>query len=227
MGTASLNQKATDWASTPSVINVAGTWYVAFTERSQAGNPQLYLMSYNGAANTWSLVGSGPLNISPASGLAYHPSLATDGASVFLAWEEQVAINQHALGYVMRCSGASCTQIAGPVAADVLNGSIADIGLAVSSGQVTLGWTETTWGNLPQVYSTTVGASSTPGVGAASACDLNGDGVVNMVDVQIAINQALGLLPCTSADLQHIGSCSIVDVQRVINASLGGACVLN
>jgi hypothetical protein len=60
---------------------------------------------------------------------------------------------------------------------------------------------------------------------APSACDLNGDGATNVVDVQLAINQVLGVAPCTTADLTGSGTCTIVDIQRVINASLGGACV--
>jgi hypothetical protein len=47
---------------------------------------------------------------------------------------------------------------------------------------------------------------------------------VNVLDVQIAINQAMGTLPCTSADLQQIGQCTVIGVQRVVNASLGGTC---
>jgi hypothetical protein len=60
----------------------------------------------------------------------------------------------------------------------------------------------------------------------SSACDLNGDGIVNAVDVQIAINQALGIVPCGSADLQNNGTCNVVDVQRVIVAALGEACLV-
>ena len=56
-------------------------------------------------------------------------------------------------------------------------------------------------------------------------CDLNADKAVNVVDVQLAINQALALVPCTTADLQHNGQCNVIDVQRVVNAALGGACV--
>jgi len=48
--------------------------------------------------------------------------------------------------------------------------------------------------------------------------------VVNTADVQIAINQALGVAPCGNADLMHTGQCNVVDVQRVIGASLGNAC---
>jgi hypothetical protein len=58
----------------------------------------------------------------------------------------------------------------------------------------------------------------------ALTCDLNGDGVVNSLDVQIAIAQVLGASPCTNAALAQPGVCNIVDVQRVINASLGEAC---
>jgi hypothetical protein len=59
----------------------------------------------------------------------------------------------------------------------------------------------------------------------AASCDINGDGVVNVVDVQLTINQAIGIVPCTTADLQHNGQCNVVDVQRVVNAALGGPCV--
>jgi len=59
---------------------------------------------------------------------------------------------------------------------------------------------------------------------SGSPCDLNGDGVVNVADVQLGINQVLGTLPCTTADLQHNGQCNVIDVQRLITASLTGVC---
>ena len=58
-----------------------------------------------------------------------------------------------------------------------------------------------------------------PGV----SCDVNGDGSVNIIDVQLMINQALGMSAC-SDDIDQDGKCDIVDVQRVINAALSGAC---
>lgn len=54
-------------------------------------------------------------------------------------------------------------------------------------------------------------------------CDVNHDGVVNIVDVQNAVNQALGLSACT-VDLDGDGKCAVADLQRVIVAALGGAC---
>jgi hypothetical protein len=59
---------------------------------------------------------------------------------------------------------------------------------------------------------------------ALNACDLNGDGSVNIVDVQLAVNMTLGLTPCTSAIL-GAGVCNIVVVQRVTNAFLTGTCI--
>jgi len=55
-------------------------------------------------------------------------------------------------------------------------------------------------------------------------CDLNHDGSVNNVDVQLAMNMALGLTPCT-ANIYGPGVCNIIVVQRVTNAALGGACL--
>lgn len=56
-----------------------------------------------------------------------------------------------------------------------------------------------------------------------SPCDINQDGVVNVVDVQLMINEILGLSACTTM-LDQTGTCDIVDVQREILAALGGAC---
>jgi hypothetical protein len=58
----------------------------------------------------------------------------------------------------------------------------------------------------------------------SSPCDLNQDGVVNTVDVQLSINMTLGMVPCT-ANIGGAGVCNIAVIQRVINAALGGACL--
>ena len=54
--------------------------------------------------------------------------------------------------------------------------------------------------------------------------DLNASGDVNVTDVQLAVNQALGVAPC-QADINKDGQCNVIDVQRVVNAALGGTCV--
>ena len=65
-----------------------------------------------------------------------------------------------------------------------------------------------------------------PMVAGALSCDVGSQGSVNVVDVQLAINQGLGTLPCTTADLQQTGQCNVIDVQRVISTALGGICLL-
>jgi hypothetical protein len=64
------------------------------------------------------------------------------------------------------------------------------------------------------------------GTGTPGTCDLNGDGVVDAVDVQLSINKALGLNTCGNGDLVGTGVCTVVDTQRVINAALGASCRL-
>jgi len=59
---------------------------------------------------------------------------------------------------------------------------------------------------------------------AVNACDLNADGNVSILDVQLATNMALGVAPCT-ANVVGAGVCNIVVVQRIVNAALSGTCV--
>jgi len=59
---------------------------------------------------------------------------------------------------------------------------------------------------------------------ASVSCDLNGDGQVNVIDVQLASNQALAIAACTNGDLNGDGHCTVVDVMRVVSASLGATC---
>jgi hypothetical protein len=83
-------------------------------------------------------------------------------------------------------------------------------------------------GHITVTGSSTIDKDLGTGVGSSlkpASCDINGDGVVNAADVQAAMDQALGALPCTTANLHNTGTCTVVDVQRVIAASLGGACV--
>lgn len=68
--------------------------------------------------------------------------------------------------------------------------------------------------------------SSTVSFKMASAgggpCDLNNDGVVNVEDVQLAVDMDLGIVACPS-DLDG-GVCGAALVQQILNAALGEAC---
>ena len=61
----------------------------------------------------------------------------------------------------------------------------------------------------------------TQGEEPGPSTDINGDGVVNAVDVQIVINSALGIATQRDADVNGDGVVNAVDVQLVINAALG------
>ncbi len=56
-----------------------------------------------------------------------------------------------------------------------------------------------------------------------ATCDINGDGNTNVSDIQLVINEALGVVPATH-DLNGDGVVNVVDVQIVINAVLGLGC---
>jgi hypothetical protein len=58
-----------------------------------------------------------------------------------------------------------------------------------------------------------------------SGCDLNNDGITNVLDLQLEVNEALGLAACTD-DVNKDGVCNVLDIQRVVNAALGGACIV-
>lgn len=79
-------------------------------------------------------------------------------------------------------------------------------------------------GSAPDIGAYQYTGVSSPPV-SAKYCDLNGDKLVDVVDVVLAINQAIHLAPCTNGDLTGDGSCDAADVQRVITAVLGGSCV--
>jgi hypothetical protein len=62
--------------------------------------------------------------------------------------------------------------------------------------------------------------------GQAATCDLNDDGLVNAVDVQLVVNAALGLRACGAGDLNGDGVCDSTDIQRIVRAALGQGCLV-
>jgi len=66
-------------------------------------------------------------------------------------------------------------------------------------------------------------AFSLPGQ-ALNPCDLNQDGVVNQLDVSLAVQMAIGAAAC-KANVEGPLTCTVITVQRVVNASLGQPCV--
>jgi hypothetical protein len=58
------------------------------------------------------------------------------------------------------------------------------------------------------------------------ACDVNGDGVANVLDVQALINEALGVQKPLN-DLSGSGAVNVLDIQIELNAALGNGCFAN
>ena len=63
----------------------------------------------------------------------------------------------------------------------------------------------------------------TGGLIRLASCDINADGTTNVSDVQLIINEALGVVSPTH-DLNSDGTVNVSDVQIVINAALGLGC---
>ena len=139
--------------------------------------------------------------------------------------------------YLDNCpqSGAGDSNTGAPGYPHIMKGAASYLaGLSISDGALS-GLTAWNWMAANVGFQNGIGANPQfavlprgvqTGPPPSSPCDMNGDGSVDVLDVQIAINQALGLAPCTNSDLQQNGTCTVIDVQRVINAALGGACVV-
>jgi hypothetical protein len=148
----SLNMSANGWADDASIAYVNGQPYVAWTERSTAGNAQLFVKTYNG--NAWALVGSGTLNKDTNTGWAFRPSLVADAANnaLYVGWTEQQAIGKAAQAYVSKYAAGAWTPVGGSLNVDTASGSAQRISLALIAGNPAAGWGEVTYGSLRQVF---------------------------------------------------------------------------
>ena len=67
------------------------------------------------------------------------------------------------------------------------------------------------------------GAASARLTSGSSACDVNGDGITSIADVQMEINAVLGVIPCT-VKFGGSSTCDVADVQQIINGLLTSTC---
>lgn len=97
------------------------------------------------------------------------------------------------------------------------------------TGQAAWNWVNANVGNQdamgvnPRWSIVPRGGSTSP---TFSKCDVNTDGSVNVIDVQLSINQALQPTSCSTGDVDRNGTCNVIDVQLVVNSSLGSGCPL-
>jgi hypothetical protein len=126
--------------------------YVAWTERSVAGNSQLFVKRWDGT--TWTLVGSGTVNNDVNTGWAYRPAIVADVASssLYLAWVEQQNLGQKAQTYVSRYAAGQWTTLGGPLNVDTVSGSAQRASIAIVNGQPNVAWGEVKFGSLRQIF---------------------------------------------------------------------------
>ena len=80
------------------------------------------------------------------------------------------------------------------------------------------------WSTASGPYASSTVSFKAAGSGSQNPCDLNDDGTVNYLDVQLAVSMALGQTSCT-ANIDGLDVCDVVVVQRVVDASMSGICV--
>jgi hypothetical protein len=145
-----LNLSEADWAAEASVAYLNGRPYVAWTERSTAGNTILYMKSWNGSE--WSFVGSEGLNRGGSDSWVFHPRLVADATRLYLSWEEQSKLNQHPQLYVSQWNGKEWSALGGSLNIAPSRGSVAHSSIAVSGSAPVVLWNEVQIGQLQQTY---------------------------------------------------------------------------
>ena len=83
--------------------------------------------------------------------------------------------------------------------------------------------TDTASGHASQPRTFSIGVTGSGGPPTANLCDVNQDGIVNVSDVQLIVNEALGVAPPVN-DINQDGVVNVVEVQLVIHAALGLGC---
>jgi hypothetical protein len=156
----SLNVNVSSWASEVSVVCIGSKPYAAWTERSQAGNAQIFVKTWNGTA--WVLVGSGTLNRDAASGWAYRPALAVDASTsgLYVGWVEQQSLGKKAQVHVSKFSGGLWTSLGSTLNANPTVGSAQRVALAVFKGRPIVSWGEVNLGCMRQIYAREWGGSA-------------------------------------------------------------------
>jgi hypothetical protein len=233
-----INQPA--WALTPNGIyyhqakgaNAPQDWLLnlatgSWTNLGNSGGPTTdTLMTYDASTNR--LIAQAGTTATPA--IIWEGSLSGGGAAGQplpnpLVVEVTDANNNPVSGvpvtFAVTAGGGTLTGGVTQLTVNTNSQGLASTTLTVgaTAGTNTVTATSGTLTGSPVVFTATSGGGS-----QSNSCDLNADGVVNAVDVQLAINQALGIAPCTNADLIGNGVCSVLDVQRIINAANGGVC---
>jgi hypothetical protein len=137
------------WGFDAAIAYWHGQPYVAWTERSLAGDSKLYVKTWSGSA--WSLVGGGALNRSAPGGWAYRPALAASASALEVAWVEQPSLGQKAQTFAAEWNGVGWLALGGSLNADPV-GSAERASVSILNAKPVVAWGEVNLGALRQVY---------------------------------------------------------------------------
>ena len=168
-------------------------------------------------------------------------SLASTGTAAPATFQIDVTFDPAQLTFVSARAGAALTAAGTGLSASVISSgdvrpattgasqkAIAGGPVAYAAFTVTSQFRAGTPVTLANCMSaSTLGSPLSTGCLAGSitmfTCDVNGDGSVNVADVQSLIDQALGALPPVN-DLNHDFVVNVADIQKAIDAALGLGC---
>jgi hypothetical protein len=203
--------------------NVTGSPIAFAPAASSSCGGSLAAYCYTGAGN-----GDRNLNRTVCGGMAWLYSLTLN--TTYKTWADECVSSTLGGPVSGLTKAANIGAMTLPCAGPACDGLVTDL-LAAAPNCTTQPapcvWGSYLYGNLGKNFGEAFGA---PGIDnalawrlAVSPCDLNSDGLVNVLDVQLMVGQALGTAACTNR-LDGAPTCDVIDVQRVVNAALGGAC---
>jgi len=144
-----LNNSVGHWAQDVNVAYGNGHFYVAWTERPNAGNALLYVKSWDGSE--WSLLGQA-LNRNTSTGWAFHPRLAADNERLYLSWEEQLELGKPTQLYVSRWDSGAWSALGTALNEDATQGKTSRSSIALLQHAPVVLWNEVRLGELQQTY---------------------------------------------------------------------------
>jgi sugar lactone lactonase YvrE len=184
-----------------------GTQPVLTVQSAHTGN---FTQGQNGT--TYSVTVSNASGAGPASGTVMVTEMLPSGLTL-----------ASTSGTGWTCSSGSCTRSDGLSAGSSYSAITVTVNVSATAPNQVTNQATASVGGAPLAGAEDFTIVNTTAA-AFTACDLRLNGIVNVVDVQLIVNQALGVAQAVN-DLNGDGAVNVVDVQIEINAALGLGCV--
>ena len=217
LGTSTVTTNTQGMASATLTLGPnAGTNTVSASSGSLAGSPITFTATGTAAPPT--VVGPAA-TLALVSGNSQSGAVGTALSSPFVVEVTDThgnPVSGTSVTFAVTAGGGTLSS--GTVSTNSQGQATSTLTLGAVAGTNTVTATSVTLSGSPATFTAT-------GTGVScSTYDLNADGLVNVLDAQIAISQALGTSPCTNGDVNHDGKCNVIDVQLVATAAVS-SCV--